>query len=285
MLGKLIKYEWKGYRLPIIIMLIILAGTTALTCGVILTINPRYDEVLTGYSVMALVFSIFLYYFGIIGCTVGMMLIVSIRFYKTCYTDQGYLTHTLPVTPRQLLNAKLITAILTYLLILAAIVGTVFIIMNVTISHVLNVATLDSSWTRAAIREGISEGMSEFAELLGISPGSFWAYLIITAIIGSISSIISVFGCVSLGQLYAKHRVLGAIAAYFVLQFIQRIAGYLCTIPMYARIIEAESHNRELTFFDVYSPSMVGTLIISIAIAIALYFANLHMMTKRLNLE
>lgn len=285
MLGKLIKYEWKGYRLPLIVMLIILAGTTALTCGVILTINPKYDEVLTGYSVLALVFSIFLYYFGIIGCTVGMMLIAAIRFYKTCYTDQGYLTHTLPVTPLQLLNAKLITAVLTYLLILAAIAGTVCIIMNVSVNHILNMASFNSSWTREMLREGMSDVASAFEELFGVRFTPLLVYSIIYSILSSIASIISIFGCVSLGQLYAKHRVLGAIAAYFILQFIQRIAGYLCTLPMYAKIIQAESRHQELTFFNTYSPSMTWMLIVSIAIAIALYFANLHMMTKRLNLE
>ena len=111
MLGKLIKYEWKGLRFPLMIMMIVLAGTMILTCGVILTINPKLDETLAWYSVMALMLSIFLYYFGIIGCTLGTTLIVVVRFYKTCYTDQGYLTHTLPVTPHQLLNSKILTAI------------------------------------------------------------------------------------------------------------------------------------------------------------------------------
>ena len=67
MLGKLIKYEWKGLRFPLMIMMIVLAGTMILTCGVILTINPKLDETLAWYSVMALMLSIFLYYFGIIG--------------------------------------------------------------------------------------------------------------------------------------------------------------------------------------------------------------------------
>ncbi len=46
MLGKLIKYEWRGLRLPLTIMMIVLAGTMILTCGVILTINPKLDETL-----------------------------------------------------------------------------------------------------------------------------------------------------------------------------------------------------------------------------------------------
>ena len=93
MLVKLLKYEWRGLFSPLLILLIVLGGTAALTCGVILTITPKYNETIAWYSAMALVFSIFLYYFGLIGCTLGTTLIIAVRFYKTCYTDQGYLTH------------------------------------------------------------------------------------------------------------------------------------------------------------------------------------------------
>lgn len=62
MLGKLIKYEWRGLRLPLTIMMIVLAGTMILTCGVILTINPKLDETLAWYSGVALTLSFLLYY-------------------------------------------------------------------------------------------------------------------------------------------------------------------------------------------------------------------------------
>ena len=118
MLVKLLKYEWRGLFSPLLILLIVLGGTAALTCGVILTITPKYNETIAWYSAMALVFSIFLYYFGLIGCTLGTTLIIAVRFYKTCYTDQGYLTHTLPASATQILNAKIIASILAYLLML-----------------------------------------------------------------------------------------------------------------------------------------------------------------------
>lgn len=78
MLKKLIKYEWKGLIFPFVIMLIVLAGTTLLTCAVLLTINPKYDESVQVYSAMALMLSIFLYYFGMIGCTLGTTLIIAL---------------------------------------------------------------------------------------------------------------------------------------------------------------------------------------------------------------
>ena len=140
MLGKLMKYEWRGLRFPLLIMLGILGIATLLTCILIFTINPKYDSVASGLSVLSLILSIMLYYFGIIGCSVGTMLIIAIRFYKTTYTDQGYLTHTLPVETKTLLAAKTIISVLCYLLMLLGIAATLLIIIGAVYTHICNLS-------------------------------------------------------------------------------------------------------------------------------------------------
>jgi len=281
MLGKLLKHEWRGYRFPLLIMLIILFSTTLLTCGVILSINPKYDEVLTGYSVFALMLSVFLYYFGLIGCSVGTMLIIAIRFYKTCYTDQGYLTHTLPVSSKLLFNAKALSAMLVYLLMLGMIAVTIFMIIGVGIHHAINVMPYPV-FSASEIWESIKE---EFVEAFGFSFEAFVVYMLFYALIASLSSVITTLGCVSLGQLYAKHRIVGAIIAYFAVQIVQSIAGYISIIPTYAKMFDAVSYEYQLTFLDLYYPTFTWSLIVSVITAVAMYFINLHMMTKKLNLE
>lgn len=284
MLGKLLKYEWKGYRFPLLIMLIVLAGTTALTCGVILTINPKFDETITGYSVMALVLSIFLDYMGIIGCVLGTLLIIAIRFYKTCYTDQGYLTHTLPVSPKLILNAKIISALIAYFAILLAVAATILVIVQVGLHHIADVSSYSYERFMRELTYELSYAADSFKEEFGISFSMYITYLIIYFVIGCITNVIIILGCVSLGQLYAKHRVVGAIAAYFVVQFIQQIISYISTIPMYSKMLRSE-YSDDITVFSIMSPSMNFTLILTIVMAVAMYFINLHMMTKKLNLE
>ncbi|MCI8265986.1 MAG: hypothetical protein HFH78_05955 [Lachnospiraceae bacterium] len=285
MLGKLIKYEWKGLRFPLMIMMIVLAGTMILTCGVILTINPKLDETLAWYSVMALMLSIFLYYFGIIGCTLGTTLIVVVRFYKTCYTDQGYLTHTLPVTPHQLLNSKILTAIFTQLLMIFAIILSIFIILQVGIHHVFSFIP---DYSYAELRHEFSivfaDILDSFEDEFGLRLGLYIAYLLFYCIVGVISNVITLFGCVSLGQLYAKHRIVGAIAAYFLLQFVMMIIGYITAIPMYTRML-AGTYYDNATVFGIMSPTMNMSLLTTVLLAVVMYFVNLHMMTKKLNLE
>ena len=285
MLGKLIKYEWKGLRFPLMIMMIVLAGTMILTGGVILTINPKLDETLAWYSVMALMLSIFLYYFGIIGCTLGTTLIVVVRFYKTCYTDQGYLTHTLPVTPHQLLNSKILTAIFTQLLMIFAIILSIFIILQVGIHHVFSFIP---DYSYAELRHEFSivfaDILDSFEDEFGLRLGLYIAYLLFYCIVGVISNVITLFGCVSLGQLYAKHRIVGAIAAYFLLQFVMMIIGYITAIPMYTRML-AGTYYDNATVFGIMSPTMNMSLLTTVLLAVVMYFVNLHMMTKKLNLE
>ncbi len=292
MLGKLFKYEWKGLRFPMLIMLIVLAGTTVLTCSVIVTINPKFDETLTWYSVMALMLSIFLYYFGIIGCSLGVMLTIAIRFYKTCYTDQGYLTHTLPVSTQKILNVKLISSVAAVLFLILAVAVSLLVIANVGVNHILSIAIAESNGyltdtadLRRLFFQELSSSLSEFETELGISLGTYIVYLVVYFIIAIIANTVTILGCVSLGQLYTKHRIIGAIAAYFVVQFILKILGYIASIPMYSKLMRADMYYEEYTAFGLMSPTMDLALFFSVVVAVIMYFINLHMLTKKLNLE
>ena len=275
MLKKLIKYEWKGLIFPFVIMLIVLAGTTLLTCAVLLTINPKYDESVQVYSAMALMLSIFLYYFGMIGCTLGTTLIIAIRFYKTCYTDQGYLTHTLPVTTHQILIAKIAIAFFVNILMALAILFSVFIIIQVGILHITSFYT-DSPELKWIFKDMFSIVLNEFSNVFGIHLPSFLIYMILYSIISEIANVVIIFGCISLGQLYAKHRILGAIASYFIVLFIEQIFGWFTSVPISARVLSA----KYTTVFDILSPTMNLSLLFIVMLAVFMYFANIHMMTK-----
>lgn len=282
MLGKLMKYEWKGLKKPLLILLLVLTGITVLTGILILTINPKYDEVTFGLSVVFTLLSVFLYYFGIIACSMGTMLVIAIRFYKTCYTDEGYLTHTLPVSPKQLVAAKTLTSVLCYLLMWLFIGLTAVLLGSIFLTHMINLGELDLSEFSADILAEIGAG---FKSSFGVSFGGYLGYIVFSSIVSAVCSIITTLGCVSLGQLYTKHRVLGAIIAYFAVEAILQFVAYLSTIPMYGKIFSAEYTGETIPMFHMISPSLIITLAISVLLAVVMYFVNLHMMTKKLNLE
>lgn len=285
MLGKLMKYEWRGLRFQMLIMIGILGATTLLTCGIILTINPKFDEVATGFSVLSLMLSFMLYYFGIIGCSVGSMLIIAIRFYKTTYTDQGYLTHTLPVDAKTLLLAKTLTSVLCYLMILASIVLTIIAIIGVGVFHIGNLSTYASDHLYRMIAEELSELSTSFKAEYGVSIGVFIIFYVLFMIVSCISAIMIVLGCISLGQLYTKHRIIGAIIAYAGYLMVQQFVSYLAMMPTYSRMLRAEAISETIPILEIISPTMIITLLWAVVVSVVMHLINLHMMTKRLNLE
>lgn len=285
MLSKLIKYEWKGLIKPLSILYLVLLGVTIITALLILTINPDYDDVTIGLSVLFTMLSALIYYFGIIVCSIGTMLIIAIRFYKTCYTDEAYLTHTLPVSTKQLLAAKTITSVLCHLLSMLVIGLSVVLLLVVLVTHLINLGEIPAAELSAGFSEVFAELDREFANEMGISFSGYFIYLGVISIISSVCSIISILGCVSLGQLYTKHRILGAIIAYFVMTFVLQMVAYLGMIPMYTKIFAAEYTGETIQMFDLLQPTLMITLAASVVIAVIMCFINMHMMTKRLNLE
>lgn len=285
MLGKLIKYEWKGLIRPLSILYLVLLGITILTGLLIVTVNPDYDDVTMGLSVFLTMLCVLLYYFGIIVCSLGTLLIIAIRFYKTCYTDEAYLTHTLPVSSGQLLAAKTITSVLCHLLSLLVIGLTVIMLLVVLVAHMINLGEIPAAELSAGFSELFAELDYEFAKEMGIGFSGYFIYLAVVSVVSSVCSIISILGCVSLGQLYTKHRILGAIIAYFIMLFVQQMITYIGIIPMYVKLFAAEYTGETILLFDLLQPMLLFSMIISVILAIIMCFINRHMMTKRLNLE
>lgn len=108
MLKKLIRYEFRCTARYLGIMLAVFAGYLLLYFGIMqFYIHTVPTAVTTILFVMA---------------TIGLGLIIYVvfyaayfyciyRFYKNLVTDEGYLMHTLPVTPKQLVLSKLIVAL------------------------------------------------------------------------------------------------------------------------------------------------------------------------------
>lgn len=280
MLGKLIKHEWRAMKKPLMIFLVVLAVTTALSCITLLFINPAFNDVVIGFSAILFICVILLYYMGIIVCSIGTSIMIAVRFYKSCYTDEGYLTHTLPVTSKQLLLGKIITYSITNIAMGTLIVLSVFVIVGVGIAHF---GSLDAS---------IFAGFPSFAEMnagfraeVGISLISLLLFVVIYCIGANIANIIIITGCISLGQLMAKHRVMGALLAYFGFYMIVQVVSIVAAIPMYGNIIKAELAGTTMTMWSLMGPTYIIVGVIYVVIAVIMYFVNLHMMTKRLNLE
>ncbi len=263
MLGKLIKYDLKyGYKIILIIHLVFLV---ACIMGRFMLNQIDYDAPPEALGA-ALGISISLFSLVIAGISFSTWIIVAVRFYKNLFTDEGYLTWTLPATSTQLLWSKIISgAIFCAIDILASAIG---IILLVTGKNVV---------------EAYSHISADVTEALGMPLSMFGLCLLIIFFFSTIFSVIMIYFCIVIGQLFPGHRVLGAIIVYFVVSFVIQIITVvvMLVLNLYPSVdLLPEGQTAAHYFFAIISMS-VG---IATVTAIPQYIVTHYIMKKKINL-
>ena len=102
---------------------------------------------------------------------------------------------------------------------------------------------------------------------------------------GSFTSIISLYGAVTLGQLFAKHRVMMSIVSYFAISMVTQTVTSLVTMPFtIASTRRMFEHPGAAASMPTVPTSLIG-LAVSIGVAVMLYFVSNYIITRKLNLE
>lgn len=210
------------------------------------------------------------YIVSIIAIGIVSMVMVVLRFYSSLLGDEGYLTHTLPVSTNQLLLSRLIVHFIWNLISILAILFSCFLVLMTLVVSV------------ADARE-ISEVLKVFREpkLIDMIVESAICMFFSTA-----SGIMMLYASMALGQLFHKARKAGAVAAYIGLSMVFQL---ITIIPI--GIVFANSdffYTSSLYNFNVFG---ITTLImrisnaLSIVFGIGLWFLTCWLMKKKLNLE
>lgn len=208
MLRKLIKHEFRALSrilLPIHILLLLVC-----VCGRFMFQASAAMELPNAIIIISFVFFISIL---IVVPSITSILVV-VRYYKSLYTDEGYLTLTLPVTRGQLLFSKGLVACIWSILDFVIVIGGCAIII------LIPQITQNSGEILADLEKGLEMSPSLF----------FWSTVAISAI-GCIGNVALYYFSVSIGQLLSSHRVIGAVIAYFALS---TLASVLMLILMFA---------------------------------------------------
>lgn len=290
MLGRLIKYEWKNLWKVESILAGIMAAF-ALMEAVMLQMpmfanlfldNKEMPDVLEGLSITSMIFGAIFLALLIIGVLYGSMIFLGVRFYHSMYCDEGYLTHTLPVTKKELLGAKLITGMLWQ------------IILNVVAA--LSIAAIFASITALSLRNGMdmTEVADEYTEiytdLVDLDAGVLFHGTVTTLLTGLFEPFISIsliYGAITLAQLLKKNRGFMGIVFYFLINFVIRFVltifkglGYITLLPLLDEMDSySEYMNRSL--FSSYDMR----LILYLGVAIALVVISHYIIEQKLNLQ
>lgn len=271
MLGKLMKYEWKATWKMILLMNLFTVIMTMLGCISLAVVNfadPTPAQML--FFMAVLVFYMLTVFAVSIGCTI----FIAVRFYKNLYTDEGYLMHTLPVTPRQLIVSKLTVASGEYLF-------TSFL----TGTSVLAMVGTAMAKISPVEYETFLEELFRFEDTMGMSVGSYTTMMMIMTVIGSITSALMIYASISIGQLASKYKVLASIGAYIAITTVMQIVGMIGGFVMMMNGAMWRGPAVQLTVFTPYQNFYIMMVVCTLLFGIACYAVTELIMKKKLNLD
>lgn len=268
MVKKLIKYDFSSYLKLLLPVQMILLGIAAFNR----IIQIFEDKSSTVYNI---VFgsSMALYVVSIIVALVLTFIVSIVRFYQGMYSNEGYLSHTLPVTPTQHIFSKLITTMLFYL-------GTI--------------ASIILSFIIVTLGEMNIEIMKATGFLIGryteYSDGNFILYLIefvLLIFVSFISSTLCMYFCISVGQLAKKRKILLAFGVYFGLYVLSQMFGTIL-IVVFSTISFTTMYNltywisqNTAAFFHII---LIGGIVLELIMSLIYFLIIRFIMSKKLNL-
>lgn len=281
MLGKLLKHEFKAVnRLMIPLHLALILITIAGRLYIQFAAFSETGKDLTNTNPWFIIMSSSLagmYIVALIAVSIVTHLYLQIlRPRKNLFTDEGYLTHTLPVTASSHIWSKLIVAFVW------SILDAVLILISV-LAMFINKEILRDFSTEWQIL------MSHFPNAFGVSAGLGIPLFLVVTILDTVAGILIIYMCMAIGHSFNNHKILASVGIY---------AGYNVVGSLISSIFVGIAGNSIFgTTMTIISSSYIernasyfwGIMIFSIAFSLVLsvvaFVVTNYFLRKRLNLE
>lgn len=297
MLGKLMKYEWKNIWKAGTLMLLGMLVVTVIGCVVLrmpggvvtgLLDNNDINATQSWFVLSSFVATLILYVIMLLASTWGMLIFLGIRFYRSMYTDEGYLSHTLPVTANQLFLSKVRVSGVWYLFISIGIGISVVALVVSLMTGLLNIGELSSVLTQynGNIWEFLADAFYElgrtYEEEMGINLLHYGITLLLTYVAGPFITMVTLFGALTIGQLSSKHKGLMGILAYAGLTILSSIIGSTVQSAfMFGANVANSASGITVSTNSAYDINVITSLLI----AAIMYGVSYYIMNRKLNLD
>lgn len=284
MFRKLLKYDmksvWKVWR----IMAVILLGLSVVGSFVLRYILENFDKML--YSTpLSMMFSLFMLtaFMSILAAYVITIVFVFLRFYKNFFTDEGYLTFTLPVTRGTLLRSKTVNAI-----IWMALLFVLYLVCAIPFA-VISPPTDNGELFNPCVFEFIGEMFEGIWE-------SFGAWTVVYAVEAILFCVISVFYsiatfqlCITVGSILVKKaKVLLGIGIYYgfsmvtsTVSMVLRIVFFLTLSEGFSELLARATEN-EIAW--VFALGIMVVCMAMVAFALIIHSVTRMCIERKLNL-
>ncbi len=283
MLLKLFKHEWNATRktmglLTIAALGIGLLATVALRVLIAIVLEMSADKPLMGLAVAALALFLMACFLALCAYVLAVQLMLLFRFYKNKFTDEGYLTFTLPVSVKDIFWSSLLNMLLWQIISIAVllVIGGVFISFGTATKGVINTELLQIFGEIFKILLDIP-----WSQLFGTwQTVAIVVFYVLILLIAPFYSAIVPMTCITWGAVLAKkHKLLTAFGVYYGLNTaLGIISSVLTMIPTVFISITYQDEGL------LYASTLFISLLLTAGITLAGYFFTTHLMKNKLNL-
>lgn len=283
MFSRLLKHEWRA-NAGLLGMLSLAAGGIGILATVVLRFLVNFPEDLAmeleNWTVIVTVALGMFLFFSVVALSVyaiAVQFILLYRFYKNKFTDEGYLTFTLPVKTTQIFWSSFLN-MLIWLGISA------LVVLSVVFLAVL-FGTAEQGLINTDVFDAIGELLEFFRHInleMLLRENYSIPYLIVLGLTGLLAPFYALFmpmACITAGAVLAKkHKILASFGVYYVVNFAVGIVTSVASIA--PTILMLNSGDPEIH----YLVSLVIQLVITLTLTVGAYCFTIHVMKKKLNL-
>lgn len=265
MLTKVFKYDMKSLKNTILTMLVVLLSLGLVGFGVRMLIYRSESGGGGAYFSSLGLFGLWiLTLIGIVGIAATAGILILYRYYKSIFTDEGYLTMTLPVGTHSLLLGKMFAALLCGAVV--ALVAFFSYFLVVALPEILYLI-------ETGIFESILDSFENFNIFDIFGDGTPTVILGMTDIFFSvIKEFVLLYAAVTVGATVCKKaKLVGAVLFVFLASFLNAILSALFTLISYVRESAALSYSLNI--------------LLSIAVIALAYYLTYDLLHKRFNIE
>lgn len=285
MLGKLFKHDMRALAKSLawvqlgVVGLAVLA--TMVTAIEIRVGRTSYESAMSNPTLFA-VFGMMqvLTILGIGASFLFVLFFICRHFYRNLFCDEGYLTHTLPVSPASLLWSKVLAGFVWELIS--------FFVVMLSILFFLTCGTSPDTLFNP-------EPYRVIGELLSLEfPQEAWrlvAPFVLYVLFAVLSALLQLYLALTIGcAIGRKHRVAIAVGFYVIIAFVMGIINAVFSLPVlianvFSYTLYPQTAAMETALINSFSGALWWQTAIYAAFATVFFLTAEYLMRKKLNLQ
>ena len=270
MFTKLLKHEWRATRgmlgtLCLVCLGASLLGGLTMRYLMIASYQDAQQNVIVVLNVLAMVAAMIAV---AVAGVAGLLLYIG-RFYKSRFTDEGYLTFTLPVNTHQNLLSGMVNSAIGMIIVFFVICAALGVWLMIGFSGI------EGFYTK--LWEVLPELWEEFLRVCGQMPWKYVGLFLLNVLTGSACELVVLMLSVTIGSIIAKkHKILAAVGVYYGINvIISMVSSFIMAMGAFSG---ADGKLWILRFFG-------STAMLTVVISVAGYFLMYALVDRKLNLN